>query len=155
MEKEVENNRKKLTYIRKKVIEAQKFKKDNDASKEKLKFDFEDVDNAYKKIKKVVDEEKKLIEEKKRERDLLNKDVATAESEARDQDGVIQTENNELLKLQNKITGYRGEVMKLHKMIRGLESDKSKYGVEASQANAKYYENLEKVKIKNNLIQKL
>ena len=103
----------------------------------------------------MVDEEKKLIEEKKRERDLLYKDVATEEGLAREQDSIIQTENNELLKLQNKITGYRGEVMKLHKLIRSLENDKSKYGVEASQANAKYYENLEKVKIKNNLIQKL
>jgi hypothetical protein len=33
--------------------------------------------------------------------------------------------------------------MKLHKLIRQLENDKYKYGVEASQANARYYNCLE------------
>jgi hypothetical protein len=36
-----------------------------------------------------------------------------------------------------------------------LEQDKQKYGTEASQANAKYYQCLEQVKLKNNLIAKL
>ena len=36
-----------------------------------------------------------------------------------------------------------------------MEKDKQKYGIEASQANAKYYQCLEQVKLKNNLITKL
>ena len=40
-------------------------------------------------------------------------------------------------------------------MIYQLEKDKQKYGIEASQANAKYYQCLEQVKLKNNLITKL
>ena len=62
---------------------------------------------------------------------------------------------NELKKLQNKITGYQDEIRKLHKLIRTLENDKYKYGVEGSQANARYYSCLEQVKLKNNLITKL
>ena len=58
-------------------------------------------------------------------------------------------------KLQNKITGYQDEIRKLHKLIQTLENDKYKYGVEASQANARYYSCLEQVKLKNNLITKL
>jgi hypothetical protein len=62
---------------------------------------------------------------------------------------------NELKKLQNKITGYKNEAAKLMDSIFLLEKDKQKYAVEASQANGKYYECLEQVKLKNNLITKL
>jgi hypothetical protein len=40
-------------------------------------------------------------------------------------------------------------------VIGNLSKEKEKYGVEASQQNAKYYECLEQVKLKNNLITKL
>ena len=40
-------------------------------------------------------------------------------------------------------------------MIDQLENDKQKYGLEASQANAKYYQCLEQVKLNNNIITKL
>ena len=39
--------------------------------------------------------------------------------------------------------------------LRKLENEKEKYGSEASMANAEYYQCLEQVKIKNNIIQKL
>ena len=90
-----------------------------------------------------------------RERDLLNKDVVLAEEKERDKGSVIQTLENELKKLQNKIQGYKLEGQKLQKLIYQLEKDKQKYGIEASQANAKYYQCLEQVKLKNNLITKL
>lgn len=51
--------------------------------------------------------------------------------------------------------GYKAEASKLNKLIWQLEKDKQKYGIEASQANAKYYQCLEQVKLKNNLITKL
>jgi len=41
------------------------------------------------------------------------------------------------------------------KITNQLDKDKQNYGVEATQANAKYYQCLEKVKLKNNLITKL
>ena len=90
-----------------------------------------------------------------RERDLLNKDVVTAEEKERDKGSAIQTLENELKKLQNKILGYQSEAQKLQKLNYQLEKDKQKYGIEASQANAKYYQCLEQVKLKNNLITKL
>jgi predicted nucleic acid-binding Zn-ribbon protein len=67
-----------------------------------------------------------------RERDLLNKDVVTAEEKERDKGGAIQTLENELKKLQNKIQGYKTEADKLGKLILTLEKDKQKYGIEAS-----------------------
>mmetsp|Transcript_33726 Transcript_33726/g.32759 ORF Transcript_33726/g.32759 Transcript_33726/m.32759 type:complete len:146 (-) Transcript_33726:1018-1455(-) len=90
-----------------------------------------------------------------RERDLLNKDVVTAEDKEREKASTISTLKNEAKKLLNKILGYKAEGKKLQKLIGQLEKDKEKYGIEASQANAKYYQCLEQVKLKNNLITKL
>jgi chromosome segregation ATPase len=90
------------------------------------------VTESYENKKKSVDEDRKEIEQKKRERDLLNKDVATAEEKGREQESTKLALENELKKLQNKIQGYQAEIMKLHKLIRQLENDKYKYGVEAS-----------------------
>jgi hypothetical protein len=42
------------------------------------------VTESYENKKKSVDEDRKEIEQKKRERDLLNKDVATAEEKGRE-----------------------------------------------------------------------
>ena len=58
---------------------------------------------TYDKKKDKVEEDRKDIEQKTRERDLLNKDVASAEEKEKDQIGTIQTLENELKKLQNKI----------------------------------------------------
>ena len=63
----------------------------------------------FEKLKKAVEEDKKEIESKMRERDLLNKDVVLAEEKERDKGGAIQTLENELKKLQNKIQGYKAE----------------------------------------------
>lgn len=63
----------------------------------------------FEKMKKAVEEDKKEIEQKMRERDLLNKDVVLAEEKERDKGSNIQTLENELKKLQNKIQGYKAE----------------------------------------------
>ena len=67
------------------------------------------VTKTYDKKKDKVEEDRKDIEQKTRERDLLNKDVASAEEKEKDQIGTIQTLENELKKLQNKIQGYKAE----------------------------------------------
>jgi predicted nucleic acid-binding Zn-ribbon protein len=90
-----------------------------------------------------------------RERDILNKDVVMAKDKEREKEEALMTLEGELTKLQNKIQGYKAEAQKLYKLIHQLEKDKQKYGFEASQANAKYYQCLEQVKLKNNLITKL
>ena len=64
----------------------------------------------YELKKKMVDDDRKEIDQKMRQRDLLNKDVVTAEEEERKKSSIIQTLENELKKLQNKIHGYKAEV---------------------------------------------
>ena len=55
----------------------------------------------------------------------------------------MQTKNNELMKIRNKHTAYSEEIEKLQKANSVLTTEKEKYGIEASQANAKYYQCLE------------
>lgn len=117
--------------IRKKE-EASLLKDDNEARKEKIKLDLQLMTKTYENNKKVVDEDRKEIDQKMRQRDLLNKDVVTAEEDERKKFSIIQTLTNELKKLQNKIQGYKAEALKLQKLIHQLEKDKQKYGIEAS-----------------------
>lgn len=74
---------------------------------------------------------------------------------SREKEGDQKNLENELKKLKNKVEGYKTETQKLRDMINQLEKDKDKYGTEASQANAKYYQCMEKVKMKSTLITKL
>ena len=73
--------------------------------------------HEYEKWKKSVDDDKKDIDQRMRERDLLNKDVVSAEEKERDKSSVIQTLDNQFKKLYNKIVGYKAEAEKLRKLI--------------------------------------
>ena len=59
---------------------------------------------------------------------------------------------NKLKKIENQILGYEAENEKLRKIITQLQKEQEKYGIEASQAHAKYYQTCEEVKIKINQI---
>lgn len=90
-----------------------------------------------------VENLKKNIESKMRERDLLNKDVVEAEDLARINNDRLLTLENERTKLKHKCDAFKGEAQRLTKAIWALDQEKEKYGIEASQANAKYYQCLE------------
>ena len=155
LEKENRKKDKMLGINKRKERESIQEKANNEAKKEKIKMDLSLMIRDFEIKKKIVDEDKKENEQKIRQRDLLNKDVVTAEEDERQKASIISTLENELKKLQNKIALYKAEAQKLQKQIHQLEKDKQKYGIEASQANAKYYQCLEQVKLKNNLITKL
>jgi hypothetical protein len=57
---------------------------DLEQRKDGLKLDLEHINEVYENKKKTVEEDRKEIEQKKRERDLLNKDVASAEEKGRE-----------------------------------------------------------------------
>lgn len=103
MEKEYNEKFKKHQIATKKLSEAKLEREQKDAEKtarrDELDLLIRDFDNK----KKRADEDRKEIEQKMRERDLLNKDVVNAEEEERKKQSAIQTLENELKKLQNKI----------------------------------------------------
>ena len=86
---------------------------------------------------------------------MLTGDVVAAEERERANKDKLLTKQNEMRKVENKRSAFMEEIQKLHKENTKLEAEKEKYGLEATQANAKYYQALEQVKLKNNLITKL
>lgn len=74
-----------------------------------LKVKLQLTNKEYEELRAEVEESKKRIEAKMRERDLLNKDVVLAEEKEREKGDAIQTLEGELKKLQNKIQGYKAE----------------------------------------------
>ena len=103
----------------------------------------------------MLEDTKKEIEMKMRERDLLNNNNVTSEEKQIDAQHLKQQLNNDTLKLKFKLQSFKAEADRLSTTLRKLENEKEKYGSEASMANAEYYQCLEQVKIKNNIIQKL
>ena len=82
------------------------------------------MNKTYENNKRVVDEDRKEIDQKMRQRDLLNKDVVQAEEEERKKKSIKLSLENEKKKLQNKIEGYKAEALKLQQLIHQLEKDK-------------------------------
>ena len=93
--------------------------------------------------KKQVDEERKDVEQKKRERDLLNKTVAIEEEQFHKDAEMDTVLDNERTKLRNQVVMYRQLIGKLHDEINELERDKYKYAKAAGDANQQYYDSLE------------
>jgi len=88
-------------------------------------------------------------------RQEIARDIKDAEDEEHKKDGDLMELLNNLKKLENATRGYKIEAQKLNKIINLLEKEQEKYGIDASHAHAKYYQTLEEVKIKNNLINEL
>ena len=99
-----------------------------------------------------LDEE---IDRRHKEHSQNLKNLKNVDDEDHELDGEISYLQNKLKKLENQVRGYQIEAQKLNKIITLLEKEQEKYGIEASQAHAKYYQTIEEVKIKNNMIAEL
>ena len=82
-----------------------------------LKQEIRDLNDTYERQKRLVEEERKEIEEKIHQRDVLNKKVVKTEEENLKDHGRLNTYENQLKKLKNKIIGFKNEAEKLHKKI--------------------------------------
>lgn len=89
MEKSNKRLEKELNILVKKNAELRSMKEDNEATKERMKMELLLLTRDFEKWKKSVEEDKKDIDQRMRERDLLNKDVVTAEEKERDKSSVI------------------------------------------------------------------
>jgi hypothetical protein len=139
----------------KKKFKMQQERQDNGITSETLKLLSSNVELEYKLLKAEVQASQKDIETRIRERKLLNNDVVQAETKEKLMLSQKTDLENQKKEQQNKIAACEAESKRLSIIIGNLTQEKAKYGVEASQANAKYYQCIEQVKLKNNLIGKL
>ena len=146
---------KEILFLQKKNKHIDETKRNHEIRKGSLRDDIKSYIIILENMRKVVEEDRSLIEEKMRARDLLNKRVVKSEEKQKLQEDLEMTHKNQLKKLDNEIQAYKTEAEKLNKIISQLENDKRKYGIEASQANAKYYHCLEEVKLKTTFINDL
>eukprot|EP00744_Colponema_vietnamica_P002008 GILI01003228.1.p1 GENE.GILI01003228.1~~GILI01003228.1.p1 ORF type:complete len:876 (-),score=300.10 GILI01003228.1:348-2975(-) len=141
--------------VTKKVQSLEEEKRELEASRDMLKGDMIAVTREIESQKKQAEADRKQIEDLLRERDLLNKNVIKADERSKHQVDLVRIHENTKKNLENEITAYKSEAQKMRKLIYSLEKDREKYGIEASQANAKYYQALEELKLKDNGISEL
>ena len=155
VERDVRILQKKLEHTLKNVTEIQLLRDNMNIEKEARDSDLSDAKLAHRQKKRQVDEDKKEVEQKERERNLLNKTVALEEEQFHKEADQDAMQENEKTKLKNQLGLYKQLIRKLHEEIQELEKDKYKYANAAGQANQQYYDSLEQVKVKNTLITKL
>ena len=101
--KHLEGLEKKASQNERKIKEE---KLEVDLEKARIKDSYDKAMTQHKHKKMQVNEEKKEIEQKKRERDLLNKAVATAEEDYREKSAKDAQLENEKMKKKNQIQMY-------------------------------------------------
>jgi chromosome segregation ATPase len=106
-------------------------------------------------LRKNTEMDQKSIENMKRERDMVMKSVLRAKDSVKVQDEQIVTQKNNQKKIKNEISGYTKENSRMTQMVYQLQKEKERYGIEKSQAYAKYRQCLEEVKLCNSVIAEL
>ena len=109
--------------------------------------------------KETLAEKARIVERVKENHETEMKKRATMELKLKQEKNKIFYLNEEYMmleskakKLENQVKGYKIEAQKLNKQINILQHQQEKYGIEASTAHARYYQTVEELKIKNNII---
>ena len=133
-----------------KMLESQK--KEAERLKDIAKNSIYQLEREIEETKKIAKEDKKVVDTMKNERDLLMKDIHKADKNNRDQGEKLLKEEKDHQDKRNEIHALRKDIERLNRKISQLEKEKEKYGINAAQANAKYFHSLEEIKLKDNLI---
>ena len=112
--------------------------------------------------KEALSQMQKQVDKAKETYDYEIKTRATMEMEIKNKKNKLFSINEEFImleskakKLHNKVNGFEIETEKLNHQIKILQDQQQKYGIEASSAHARYYQTVEELKIKNNIIAEL
>jgi chromosome segregation ATPase len=92
------------------------------------------------------DVDRKKIEDLLRERDILNKNVIKADERTKKQIDLVKRQETQAMNLGKDIARWKLDAQEFKKRIYELEKTREKYGIELSQANAKYFAALEELK---------
>ncbi|CAG9312660.1 unnamed protein product [Blepharisma stoltei] len=106
-------------------------------------------------LRKATEADQNLIENLKRERDMIMKTIMRARDNIRMQEDTAITMDNNRKKVENEIKKYSKDIKKLKDKVWQLQKEQERYGIEKSQAYAKYSQCLEEVKLCNSVIAEL
>ena len=102
--------------------------------------------------KKIAFDDHTELDEIKRTRDNLLKELNKAETNNRKQADELNNKKKVYKEKDNEISTMLKEQEKKRKSVALLDKEMEKYGQQAAQANAKYFHSLEEIKLKDNLI---
>merc|ERR1719409_1683406 len=119
---------------------------DCEARRNTLKLELKTEQDKNDQLKRDSDGDRKKIEDLLRERDILNKNVIKADERTKKQIDLVKRQETQAMNLQKDIARWKQDAQEFKKRIYELEKTREKYGIELSQANAKYFSALEELK---------
>jgi len=102
--------------------------------------------------KKFAREDRQILEDLRRGKELIQRELTRIENVNKKQGEEIILLDKDLKESENEISTLNKDLETMEKKIDDLEKEKEKYGMQAAQANAKYFHSLEEIKLKDNLI---
>eukprot|EP00927_Polykrikos_kofoidii_P055784 TRINITY_DN49996_c0_g1_i1.p1 TRINITY_DN49996_c0_g1~~TRINITY_DN49996_c0_g1_i1.p1 ORF type:complete len:832 (+),score=270.23 TRINITY_DN49996_c0_g1_i1:138-2633(+) len=110
-----------------------------EAERNELKSELKNSQEQMDAYKRDGDVDRKKIEDLLRERDILNKNVIKADERTKKQIDLVKRQETQKMNMQKDIARWKQDNAEFKKRIYELEKQREKYGVELSQANAKYF----------------
>ena len=144
-----------LSNLKRKNENLTQEKKEADILRDKARDYMHSLIKESERLRKGTETDQSLIENLKRERDMITKTVMRARDNVRGQEDVSITMDNNKKKLENEIKKYSKDIKKLKDKVWQLQKEQERYGIEKSQAYAKYSQCLEEVKLCNSVIAEL
>jgi len=126
-----------------------------DGQRNELKQDLRSAQDRMEGLRRDGDADRKKIEDLLRERDILNKNVIKADERTKRQIDLVKRQETQAMNMQKDIARWKQDAQEFRKRIRDLEKQREKYGIELSQANAKYFSAKEELKTRGVLLTEL
>jgi len=123
--------------------------KELEAQRNEMKLDAKSMQEKLDTLRRDGDLDRKKIEDLLRERDILNKNVIKADERTKKQIDLVKRQETQAMNLQKDIARWKQDAQEFKKRIFELEKQREKYGIELSQANAKYFAALEELKTRD------
>lgn len=117
-----------------------------EAKRNEMKQEGKGLQDKLDAMRKDGDQDRKKIEDLLRERDILNKNVIKADERTKKQIDLVKRQETQAMNLQKDIARWKQDAQEFKKRIYDLEKQREKYGIELSQASAKYFAALEELK---------
>eukprot|EP00928_Gymnodinium_smaydae_P079977 TRINITY_DN63790_c0_g1_i1.p1 TRINITY_DN63790_c0_g1~~TRINITY_DN63790_c0_g1_i1.p1 ORF type:complete len:871 (-),score=303.32 TRINITY_DN63790_c0_g1_i1:69-2585(-) len=119
-----------------------------ETQRNELKAELKGIQDETETLKKDTDVDRKKIEDLLRERDILNKNVIKADERTKKQIDLVKRQETQAMNMQKDIARWKQEAADFKNRIVDLEKQREKYGVELSQANAKYFAAQEELRMR-------
>ena len=134
------------TLLKLKQMENQK--REVEGTRDELKATIHNMEREVDAMRRASEAERKKQEELMRERDVLNKLKTSAEGATQRQMDLVAINEAQKKTLEQEVQAFKIEAQKQAKAMWQLEKEREKYGMEASDATAKYMTALEEVKLR-------